>query len=207
MRPSHQDGLNIFGLPAELRTQIFELLLVSAEPIDTFPNSGFHRQANFSVGKCTSSAKSKPPALTRVNRQLRQEALAVFYGCNTFELHTEEPWVLESRRWLTEIQDHNFAHLLKRVRIRVFMLGASTFAITLTRVEERGFSTVSAACECEFQDRYLEADTAAMMSQLDTFLAGLQGIAPTAQDYLRLLETLPPIYKEASLAQAEKLSE
>lgn len=75
-------------LPAELRNHIYELALVDDEPLIAYigkrivrcdSDSTYHHYA-------VSQSKAFPevPQLAQANRQIRKEALAVFYGQNTF---------------------------------------------------------------------------------------------------------------------------
>ncbi|KAK5721887.1 hypothetical protein LTR15_006480 [Elasticomyces elasticus] len=59
-------------LPPELRTQIWELVLITPQPLN--------------VGQSSPTPRTilQQPALTRVNRQIREECLPIFYGQNTF---------------------------------------------------------------------------------------------------------------------------
>ncbi|KAF2255237.1 hypothetical protein BU26DRAFT_500836 [Trematosphaeria pertusa] len=58
-----------FNLPSELRNAIYEDLVISAAII-----------------KCTSFDPVPPPAVTRVCRQMRQEAISMYYSENSFRL-------------------------------------------------------------------------------------------------------------------------
>jgi len=62
---------NFFSLPAELRNNIYRLCLVEQE----YPLSRLN---------CPIPMDAYEPELSQVCRQLRREALPIFYGCNTF---------------------------------------------------------------------------------------------------------------------------
>jgi hypothetical protein len=64
------------GLPPEIRNYIFTLLLVEPEPLT----------ADVSFIDINNGYRSRPgpPPLARVSRQLRQEAISIFYGHNVF---------------------------------------------------------------------------------------------------------------------------
>lgn len=77
-------------LPAELRNRVYELLIAHNQII---PLSRTVGQANKSPYRQNSpayqdheAALPRLPALAAVNRQVRTEALAIFYGSNTFTL-------------------------------------------------------------------------------------------------------------------------
>ena len=68
--------LTLLGLPPEIRNYIFTLLLVENEPLT----------ANVCFINMQSGYRSRPgpPPLARVSRQLRHEAISIFYGHNIF---------------------------------------------------------------------------------------------------------------------------
>ncbi|KAK4992077.1 hypothetical protein LTR66_006396, partial [Elasticomyces elasticus] len=68
-------------LSAELRNLIYELVLVSDQPITA--NFGWAKQDHGSSAAAKYSLM--PPPLTAVNKQIRDEALPIHYGMNVFE--------------------------------------------------------------------------------------------------------------------------
>ncbi|KAK4990706.1 hypothetical protein LTR66_006747, partial [Elasticomyces elasticus] len=68
-------------LPAELRNLIYELVLISDQPITT--NFAGSRRDHGSSAAAEYSLM--PPPLAAVNKQIREEALPIHYGMNVFE--------------------------------------------------------------------------------------------------------------------------
>ncbi len=81
----------VLDLPAEIREAIFAYALLSDKPLVTFRIDDYQKD---------SYQEAVQPALTRVNRLLRQETLAIFYEINCFILHTAEPKMTDTCRWL-----------------------------------------------------------------------------------------------------------
>lgn len=96
----------LLELPAELRGRIFEFALVSDKPLVTF-HIDEYQQEDYQEAV-------QPPLLT-VSRQIRQEALPLFYGCNDFIFFTEGRKADEAHNWLD------------RVRLYLDCLGGITF--------------------------------------------------------------------------------
>ncbi|KAF7198520.1 hypothetical protein HII31_00259 [Pseudocercospora fuligena] len=65
----------LLDLPPELRNRIYEYVVVEENIL--IPSICHHRERTYAV----------QPAITKVNRQIRDESLSVFYGCNKFEVH------------------------------------------------------------------------------------------------------------------------
>lgn len=87
---SRKSRLSLLGLPGEIRDLIYELALISEKPtvafcLDEYQLDGYQ--------------EATQPPLTRVNRQIRQESLLIFYEVNKFILRTEEPRAIDTRRW------------------------------------------------------------------------------------------------------------
>jgi len=98
----------LLELPAELRDAIYEFALTSSKATVTFRLDPWQRD--------TYSQALQPP-LTRVSRQLRQETLPVYYGSNTFVLHTEGSKCDDARQWLHS--NERYLGLAKYVEIWV----------------------------------------------------------------------------------------
>lgn len=80
----------LLDLPAELRTYIFELSVVSGKPLVTFRLDRYQQDT---------LQEATQPALTRASKQLRSESLLLFYSCNTFIQHTEGIKAEQGHRW------------------------------------------------------------------------------------------------------------
>lgn len=80
----------LLQLPAELRTYIFELAVLSEKTLVTFCLDAYQKDT---------LQEATQPALTRVSKQLRSESLLLFYKCNTFVLHTEGAKAEQGHQW------------------------------------------------------------------------------------------------------------
>ncbi|KAK5132974.1 hypothetical protein LTR08_008337 [Meristemomyces frigidus] len=101
-----QDGL--LGLPPEIRDQIYELTAAKdRNTITMLSNHDCHK----------SEISASQPALSRVNHQLRAEALPTFYNTNLFlaEVSNRED-LATAKRWLQAIGDLNVG-CLRRVAL------------------------------------------------------------------------------------------
>jgi len=79
----------LLELPAELRNYIFGLVLVSPERIVAritwhLPSEDEHAVEDGDETRNTTTAPIQQPGLTRINSQVRSEALPVFYSQSTF---------------------------------------------------------------------------------------------------------------------------
>lgn len=84
-----------FKLPAELKNAIYRLVLVREDAIVVCERGRFGPRYTFAY-KCTDEGNDPP--LLRVCREIRTEALAIFYGCNVFQFAGREPLALWLRR-------------------------------------------------------------------------------------------------------------
>ncbi|QIW96488.1 hypothetical protein AMS68_002006 [Peltaster fructicola] len=87
----------LLSLPAELRERIFEFALMSEKPLVTF-HIDEYQQEDYQEAR-------QPPLLT-VSRQIRQEALPLFYASNDFIFFTEGRKADESCCWVKSIQPY-----------------------------------------------------------------------------------------------------
>ncbi|GAB7365661.1 hypothetical protein MBLNU230_g7002t1 [Neophaeotheca triangularis] len=87
----------LLSIPPELRALIFEFALTASHPLVAFRLDPYQRD---------SYTEATQPTLTKVNRQVREEALPIFYGSNTFVLHTNSTKAEEARSWLHSIPNH-----------------------------------------------------------------------------------------------------
>jgi hypothetical protein len=86
-----QPKCGLLALPAEIREHIFAHAVVSSKPIVTF------RLDNYQRGGYQEAVQ---PSITRVSRQLRNEALPLYYELNDFILHTEGQKSDDAHQWL-----------------------------------------------------------------------------------------------------------
>ncbi|KAK5685023.1 hypothetical protein LTS10_003098 [Elasticomyces elasticus] len=82
---------HLMRLPAELRNAIYELFLVERRPITISYNILRKREDWRGIRDVT---LPNLPAITRTNRKIREETLAIFLGANTFEVahYQEAEW-------------------------------------------------------------------------------------------------------------------
>jgi hypothetical protein len=99
---------HLLDLPAELREHIFSLAVTSEKPIVTFRLDKFQKE---------SYTQAFQPAITKVSRQVRREALPLYYDCNEFIIHTEGQKAEDAHRWLYYSQPH----LPKLCRLALWM--------------------------------------------------------------------------------------
>ncbi|KAM3424082.1 hypothetical protein BST61_g11368 [Cercospora zeina] len=81
----------LLDVPAELRTRIYELVIPHNQPIplsQTVGTAPTPFQQNNPAYRDHEATLPRLPVLSAVNRQVRTEALAIFYGSNTFTSHT-----------------------------------------------------------------------------------------------------------------------
>src|ERR1700761_2254315 len=78
-------------LPAEIRDYIYEFALTSGKPLVAFRLDEYQRD---------SYEEATQPPLTRVNRQIRDESLPIFYQSNDIVLHNDSSKGGNTRRWL-----------------------------------------------------------------------------------------------------------
>ena len=88
---------HLLDLPAELREHIFSLAVTSEKPTVTFRLDRFQKE---------SYEEASQPPITRVSRQVRREALPLYYDCNEFIIHTEGQKAGDAHRWLHYSQPH-----------------------------------------------------------------------------------------------------
>lgn len=98
-----QEARGIFGLPAELREIIYQLVVTKDTNTITMLFHGQRGDGDISADQ---------PAISRVNRQLRAETLATYYGSNVFSAQVDNPADLgTAQRWLHAIGDVNVGRL------------------------------------------------------------------------------------------------
>jgi len=99
---------NLLSLPPELREQIFSHAVTSPNQTTTFRLDKYQLETY---------DQARQPALLLANRQIRHEALPLYYSNNDFVLHTEGLKAQDAARWL----DRNQAHLGKLGCVKVWV--------------------------------------------------------------------------------------
>ncbi|KAK5721884.1 hypothetical protein LTR15_006477 [Elasticomyces elasticus] len=104
----------LLGLPAELRNSIFELAITTPRSLC----AGLSVRWESELAVSQTKVSPEQPALTRVNRQLRDECLAIFYGQNAILVdrsvlsgHEMRSWW---RRFANEHAQKHLRHLVYR---------------------------------------------------------------------------------------------
>lgn len=87
----------LLELPAEIRSTIWTFALRSEKPLVTFHIDDYQKE---------SYQEASQPALLSVSRQVRGEAIPIFYGCNDFIFHTEERQANDAHKWLYKSQPY-----------------------------------------------------------------------------------------------------
>lgn len=82
-------------LPGEMRNEIYRYVLVQDTPIST----GISWSRSYFPVRDTYRLKGPQPAISRICRQVRLEALSVFYGENTFLFKAQSGMPALSERW------------------------------------------------------------------------------------------------------------
>jgi hypothetical protein len=93
---------SLLGLPQELRDQIHQFLFSSQQNTELI-----HDRSDFKTGVAQ-------PAITKVNRQLRFEALPAFYQINIFSVPTDNLMGIDvhtAKQWLAAIGPENIRHV------------------------------------------------------------------------------------------------
>ncbi|KAK5690075.1 hypothetical protein LTR97_012560 [Elasticomyces elasticus] len=75
---------HLLELPPELRNSIFELTVISPQPLDTRLLERSLMRILSHGTKLMSKVLPEVPEIARTNRQIRSEALPIFYNSNTF---------------------------------------------------------------------------------------------------------------------------
>ncbi|KAK5709580.1 hypothetical protein LTR17_019664 [Elasticomyces elasticus] len=94
--------LSLLTIPRELRDQIWEKAVIENKPIQVCQSDEYARFRFF---------PNREPALLHVSRQLREEALPIYYGCNIFSAES----VFGVVEWLEHLSDDKLK-ALKNVR-------------------------------------------------------------------------------------------
>ncbi|KAK3654969.1 hypothetical protein LTR56_003827 [Elasticomyces elasticus] len=98
----------LLELPPELRNSIFELGVISPRPL----RAGLSVRWESELAVSQTKVSPGQPALARVNRQLRDESLAIFYGQNAFLIDRGILNGHELRSWWRKFaNEHTQKHL------------------------------------------------------------------------------------------------
>ena len=87
----------LLNLPPELQDLIFGFAVTLEKPVVTFRLDEYQKNGY---------QEAIQPALTRVNRQTREQSLPLFYELNDFILHAETPKIVDTRRWLQCVRSY-----------------------------------------------------------------------------------------------------
>ncbi|KAK5737167.1 hypothetical protein LTR17_006950 [Elasticomyces elasticus] len=98
----------LLELPPEIRNFIFELVVVSPRPL----GAGLSVRWESEIAVSQTKVSPRQPALAHVNRQLRDECLAIFYGQNAFLIERGVLSGYELRCWWRRFaNEHAKKHL------------------------------------------------------------------------------------------------
>ena len=112
-QPTNDNPCHLLKLPAELRNRIYRLALISDEPVHIYVKL---RCETVGSSEYSTTAYTSEPAFLATCKDIRKEALAVFYGGNIFRTpfpSTDiwQPWLLniapEKRRLLNNVRVHD----------------------------------------------------------------------------------------------------
>ncbi|KAK5127818.1 hypothetical protein LTR85_004934 [Meristemomyces frigidus] len=96
---SSNQPFRFLDLPPELRNRVYDDLVVTEAPL--LPSACQH----------TSRPSAAQPDITRVCRQIRQEALPMFYGLNQFDVHIHRCDFAYFIDYMDTIGEHNRKHI------------------------------------------------------------------------------------------------
>lgn len=146
-------------LPPEIRNPILTLALVVDYPLSAHISNHLHPN----VGQ---RAFPKPPPLAGVSRQIREEAIPIFYGANTFFIRGPSRWraqkagLSEASRWFAGISI--FLQVKPELVRNVEVYTETLPCLVVTRhvcddiiieAEDLELSWKSAKCVCSFKSR------------------------------------------------------
>ncbi|KXL49496.1 hypothetical protein M433DRAFT_158677 [Acidomyces richmondensis BFW] len=179
----------LMNLPAELREQIYLLLVVK-------PQNTVTMLSNYNCYRSEVSACQ--PTISFVSRQLRKETLPLFYGNNLFMAEITQIVDLEiAKRWLNAIGDENvkslrrlaicgwtripFGHMVSKRWVRIVLdLKNGTIEVEGTGSEAGQYSSTIAAIEqlkASFLKMVESRDGLNFdVESLETFLDGFHGL-------------------------------
>ena len=185
---------HLLGLPAELREQIFIYAVSSKKPVVTFRLDSYQRD---------SYQEAVQPSITRVSRQVRREALPLFYDANEFVVHSEGSKVEDALMWFRCSQPHLPRLFRLAIWVRYIPLptehAASSGAMSVTmrhnvhsgvwEVDEewRWITVVRRPAQLAFDGELL-------VRILSDLIAAKSRITMSVEDYATLLENLRMAY-------------
>ncbi|KAM0721153.1 hypothetical protein Q7P37_003440 [Cladosporium fusiforme] len=184
----------LLELPAEIRELIFTFAVVPERPIVTFRLDRFQKE---------SYEEASQPPITRVSRQLRREALPLFYGCNEFIVHTEDDKSEDAQRWFRHSQPHlpKLCHLMFWVRYvaRLDNTLPSSGAIGVTLWHDARAGSWEAGDQWRWitvlrKPANVEQDGESLVEILKQSVDGQSRSAMTAEHYVALMKNLRALY-------------
>lgn len=95
---SEEPHCYLFDLPQELRNVIYEEVLVHRSVLTIHPRGDPAVEA---IDEWGVNFRPSEPSLLKTCRQIRQEALPIFYGCNIFKDAGYDPCCFKFMEWLT----------------------------------------------------------------------------------------------------------
>lgn len=97
----------LLDLPTELQLEIFQLVVIQPKALSL--NLKFHHcvvphdQGSRSCPRCTPHSRCFPPALARVSRSTRHDALKMFYSQNKFKVSLRDIDTVGLTKWLEHV--------------------------------------------------------------------------------------------------------
>ena len=94
-------------MPAELRDEIYAAALTTQDIVSVIDAEGY---------------KQSQPALLRTCRQIRQEALPVYYSSNSFRVVIQDNDTLPAITWLQSLADAQHGTYIPRLQVEITSL-------------------------------------------------------------------------------------
>lgn len=172
---TEQDS-KLMSLPPEIRKIIFEHALVQP---------GNLRQKNFATGRLV-PREAAEPALTRTCRQIRSEAIPIFYQANTFIFHVDRLKALEeAQEWIRATGDYKVS-FMHSVVLHGFELDAVNMHLSL-RSARYGVDLRNFTAKCASERPKSSKGAERVDEWLEALEQSLGGYALSSWDLLDLL--------------------
>ncbi|KAI9714822.1 MAG: hypothetical protein M1820_000111 [Bogoriella megaspora] len=188
----------LMDLPIELRIAIHEYLVIDSEPILTrIPNPRPITTKTPHASVQSPSCRLAQPAITRTSRQLRREALPIFYGKNIFRDEdwdrTGSPFESDFVIWLDRIGKQN-RQLLRHIELHACGHAAYGFyknPSTMLRLQRLSRHLAYSTPPLHFDDifgvlRIHKCHRPIVPGYAETELGILRRALPIARDFHRL---------------------